>query len=304
MQKPPQKRLGRGLNALISVPDAALPPPEDGASVDSRAPAATVPIRSIRPNPFQPRKDIPPEQLKALAESIREKGVLQPIMVRSAGEGLYELIAGERRWRAAQMAGLADVPAVVREADDRDMLELALVENIFRQDLNAIERAQAYRRYCDEFELSPEEVAQRLDEDRTTVVNYIRLLDLSSEVKSWVCEGKIAMGHARSLLGIKSPADQARIARQVIEEGLSVRAVEKLVRDQQEARAAASKPAAGSSDAKRAQVRTLEEALTRSVGTRVEIKESRRKGRGKLVIHYYSLDDFDRISEKLGLEPQ
>ncbi|HOB75933.1 MAG TPA: ParB/RepB/Spo0J family partition protein [Phycisphaerae bacterium] len=301
----PQKRLGRGLKALISVGDA-LPEPQSTTQA-SAAPEAppratfTVPVGQLRPNPFQPRRDMPPEHLKALADSIRKSGVIQPILVRQTGEQLYEIIAGERRWRAAQQAGLKEVPVVLREADDREVLELALVENIFREDLNAIDRALAYRRYCDEFALSAEEVAERLGEDRSTVANYLRLLDLPSDVKQWVAEGKLAMGHARCLLGLRSPSEITQAAKRVIEEDLSVRATEKLVRDRLRARSEAAR-GSEKTDAKRAQIRRLEESFTRALGTKVEIHEAARKGKGRILIHYFSLDDFDRILERLGLE--
>jgi ParB family chromosome partitioning protein len=325
MQKP-VKRLGRGLSSLISVPETpvAFPPPApapaapaaagpaDGtptapAAQPAQAPAPgpqLVDVAAIRPNPYQPRRDIAPEALQALAESIRKTGLIQPIIVRPLAGGAYELIAGERRWRASQMAGLTRIPAVVREATETEMLEMALVENIFREDLNAIDRAGAYRRYCDEFQLSADEVATRLGEDRTTVTNYLRLLDLPNEVKAWVAEGRLSMGHARALLGIKSPSDLVRTAKQAIDEGLSVRALEKLVRERVEARAAAAKPAADGQEAKRPQIRNLEQAFVRAIGTKVEIQESRKKGSGKIIIHYYNLDDFDRIAERFGVEEE
>jgi len=261
-------------------------------------------VDQLRPNPFQPRQDISPEHLKALAESIRKSGVIQPILVRRAGDQLYEVIAGERRWRAAQQAGLREVPAVLRPVDDQEMLELALIENIFREDLNAIDRAAAYRRYCNEFSLSADEVAQRLGEDRSTVSNYLRLLDLPTEVRQWVAEGKVAMGHARCLLGLKSPVDMTQMAREVIEQDLSVRTVEKMVRERLNARAEAIRGPADRADAKRVQIRNLEEAFTRALGTKVEIQEAARKGKGKITIHYFSLDDFDRVMERLGIEPE
>jgi len=180
------------------------------------------------------------------------------------------------------------------------MLEIALTENIFREDLNAIDRAAAYKRYCDEFGLTPEQVAAKLGEDRSTVANYVRLLELPQEVKDWVAAGQLSMGHARCLLAIRSPSDLIRTAKQAINLGLSVRALEKLVRDRVDARESASKPNDGK-NTKRPQIRALEETFTRQLGTKVEIDESRRKGSGKLVIHYYSLEDFDRLAQRLGI---
>jgi ParB family chromosome partitioning protein len=259
-------------------------------------------VSQIRPNPFQPRREMSPEGLKTLADSIRKTGLIQPVVVRQTEPQCYELIAGERRWRAAQMAGLNKVPCVLRDVSPTEMLEIALVENIFREDLNAIDRAMAYRRYCDEFSLSAEQVASRLGEDRTTVTNYLRLLDLPAEVRDQVSAGKLSMGHARTLLGLRSPADMVRLAGRAIQEGLSVRVLEKMVREQAELRAAAAHPRVDEAS-KRPQVRNLEQLFTQATGTRVEIHESRRKGKGKIVIHYASLDDFDRISQRFGVDP-
>lgn len=303
MQKP-VKRLGRGLSSLISVPEPILDPPAGlpAASPGTAPPPgpARIPVDRLRPNPYQPRKDIPPDALHSLAESIRKNGVIQPILVRQTGPQSYDLIAGERRWRAAQMAGLSEVPCIIREASDTEMLEIALVENIFREDLNAIDRALAYRRYCDEFSLTAEDVARRLGEDRTTVTNYLRLLELPSEVKDWVAAGKLSMGHARALLGLKAPADMVRLGQQVINDGHSVRTLEKLVRERLEARTAVTKPSPAP-EAKRPQIRNLEQLFMQATGTKVEIQESRRKGSGRIIIHYYSLDDFDRITERFGI---
>ena len=297
-----QKRLGRGLSSLISITPEPVEEREPPALKAATPSQATVPVSQIRPNPFQPRRAADPAQLESLAESIRQNGLIQPIIVRRTAEDLYELVAGERRWRASQMAGLAELPAVVRDASDEEMLELALVENIFREDLNAIDRALAYRRYCDEFNLTADDVASRLSEDRTTVTNYLRLLELPNEVKQWVADGKLAMGHARCLLAIKSPSELTQVARQAMNLALSVRALEKIVRDRVTARKAASQPESEGGDAKRPQIRHLEEVFRQQLGTKVEIKESRRKGSGKIIIDYYSLDDFDRVAARLGVD--
>lgn len=306
MAKNQPKRLGRGLSSLISFdafdgPHAAPALPTATPESPSRGPAIMIGVGRIRPNPFQPRRESPPEDLKSLAASIAATGLIQPVIVRTRPNEVYELVAGERRWRAAQMAGLSEIPAVVRDASDAEMLEIALAENIFREDLNAIDRAQAYRRYCDQFGLTPEDVAAKLGEDRTTVTNYLRLLELPQEVKDWVASGQLSMGHARCLLAIRSASDLVRTAKQAINLGLSVRALEKLVRDRVSARQAAAKAGSGG-DGKRPQIRAMEEAFSRQLGTKVEIDESRRKGTGKLIIHYFSLDDFDRIAERLGIK--
>ncbi|UCD28127.1 MAG: ParB/RepB/Spo0J family partition protein [Planctomycetota bacterium] len=300
MQKS-QKRLGRGLSSLISTPDAAVSlaaePQDDEKSISSM-----VKINQIRSNPLQPRKEMPPEQLESLAKSIKKTGVIQPIVLRPIGDQAYEIIVGERRWRAGQIAGLKEIPAIVRDASNEEMLEFALIENIYREDLNAIDRASAYKQYCDKFDLTPEDVAKRLGEDRTTVTNYIRLLDLPSEVKSWVITGDLSMGHARCLLSLKSPSDIIKTAKAAVDQALPVRALEKIVRQRVEARASASKSSEKPADSKRPQIRSLEESFTRSLGTKVEINESRRKGSGKITIHYYTLDDFDRIISRMGIE--
>ncbi len=293
-----QKRLGRGLNSLISMPSEALQEVDE----PEKKTESKIPIDQIRANPHQPRKDIDPEALQALADSIKRNGLIQPILVRKKGDQVYEIIAGERRWRAAQMAGVSEIPAVIRDATEEEMLELALIENILREDLNAIERAMAYRNYCNEFGLSAEQVAQKLSEDRTTVVNYLRLLDLPSDVKDWVASGELTMGHARCLLALKSPAEIERMAKKAIDEGMSVRVLEKIVREKVQARASASNHTAiRDNNNKRPQIAALEQAFIRTLGTKVDIHESRRKGSGKIIIHYYNLDDFDRITACLGV---
>ncbi len=292
-----QKRLGRGLNSLISVPSDTL----EKTDTPEKMPKSKIDIGQIRTNPLQPRKDIDPEALQALADSIKKNGIIQPIAVRKIGDQLYEIIAGERRWRAAQMAGMSEIPALIRDASEEEMLELALIENIFREDLNAIERAMAYKNYCNQFGLSADQVAERLSEDRSTVVNYLRILDLPSEAKDLAASGQISMGHARCLLSLRSPAEIVRTAKQVIEEGMSVRGLEKLVREKVQARVSASARPTVKESSKRPQIAALEQAFVRTLGTKVDIHESRRKGSGKIVIHYYSLDDFDRISTCLGV---
>jgi len=298
MQKP-TKRLGRGLNSLISLTEE--PAVSVGTAHASEAPLGVeIDVGLIRPNPFQPRQEMDPEQLQALAQSIRENGLLQPVLVRRKEENVYELIAGERRWRASQMAGFSRIPAIIRQADDQKLLEIAIVENIFREDLNAIDRAMAYRRYCDEFGLGADQMAARLGEDRSTIANYLRLLELKTEIKQLVAENRLSMGHARALLSLRSSTEQVKMAQQIIDRDLSVREVEKLVREHNTAKERASR--ADASDSKRAQIRSLEEAFARSLSTKVEIAESRRKGSGKIIIHYFNLDDFDRITERLGVE--
>lgn len=304
----PVRRLGRGLDSLVS--DLRGEPVAAEAQTVERSPGSdnpatrgsksVLPAGSLRPNPFQPRRDITNDDIVTLIDSIREHGILQPITVRPHGGG-YQIIAGERRWQAAQAAGLTDVPVVIREATDRQMVEWALIENIQREDLNAIDRAEAYRRYCTEFDLKPEQVAQRLGEDRTTVTNYIRLLDLPAELRQAVADGSLSMGHARCLLGVEDPDRQARLADSVVAHGLSVRALEDLVRREKQ-RKPGDAPRAETTVRASPHVRDMERRFEQAVKTKVSIRESRRRGRGRIVIDYFSFDDFDRIAGLLGVE--
>jgi ParB family chromosome partitioning protein len=306
----PHRRLGRGLSSLLSIPEETIETtvPQQSTQQIARetpsndaSPQKTIKIGKLRPNPYQPRQEFNPTSLQALATSISKTGLIQPIAVRIAENDTYEIIVGERRWRAAQMAGLGEIPVIIRDASREEMLELALIENIYREDINAIERANAYKRYCDEFSMSAEQVASKLGEDRSTVSNYLRLLDLPSDVKQLVIDGRLSMGHARTLLGLKLPSEIQKLAELAVKDGISVRALEKMVQDRQAARAAAIKPRVGKED-KRPLIRELEQTFIRILGTKVEIFESRRKGKGKIIIHYASLEDFDTISERLGIK--
>ncbi len=282
---------------------------EHRAATETSVPVATI-VRTtaLMPNRKQPRKSFDAQSIAGLAQSIAQRGVVQPLLVRplpSPDDGHpagYEIIAGERRWRAAKAAGLAELPVVVRDVADQESLELALIENIQREDLNAIDRAEGYATYCREFGLSADEMARRTGEDRSTVANYLRLLELPDEVKDIVADGRLGMGHARAILGAASAADRIRLARMVVDRGMSVRAIEATVRLQRSARRTDD---VGQRDTPRqdksAHIRSLESRLQHSVGTKVTIQESRRKGRGRVIIEYYSLDDFDRIARMLGL---
>ena len=273
--------LGRGLAALIPQRTPAQPGPVE------------VPVARVRPNPDQPRKRFDEGELTTLVESVREHGVLQPILVTETLDG-YELIAGERRLRAAIAAGLERIPAIVRPAGDRDRLELALVENLQREDLDPIEAATAYRRLIDEFGLSQEVVAGRVGRARSTVANTLRLLELAPVVQDAVVDRRLTEGHARALGGL--PTDhQARVLDSVIAQELSVRQTEELVRRLREPRPApldrtAERP-------KDADLERVEEDLRRSLGTKVSLARTRRGGR--IVIEYYSDDELGRLYERL-----
>jgi ParB family chromosome partitioning protein len=261
----------------------------------------SVPIGALRPNPFQPRGAITDEQVRRLADSLQKSGMVQPISVRNCEMGGFEIIAGERRWRAAKLAGWREVPVIVRNADDAQLLEIAIVENVQREDLNAIERAQAYQVYCERFGLTAEVVAGRIGEDRTTVTNYIRLLSLPEDVKEMVAGGRISMGHARCLLGIPGSGERSRLAQVAVARELSVRALEDLVKTNRPDNAAPP-PQPDIRKDKSHNIKDLEERLEKAVGTKISIIEGRKKGSGRIVIEFYSLDDFDRIAEKLGME--
>jgi ParB family chromosome partitioning protein len=240
------------------------------------------------------------ESVASLAASIERRGLLQPVIVRSVA-GRYQIIAGERRWRAAQSLGMTRVPVVVREAGDDEMLELALIENIHREDLNAIDRARAYREFCTRLSVTPEEVAKRLGEDRTTVVNYLRLLDLPESIQAFVAEGRLSMGHARCLLGVADAAHRVRLAESAIENELSVRALEEIVRRERTRRESETTGAATKEQARLAHMMDLQRRFEEALKTKVTIHEGRRKGAGRIVIEYFSLDDFERIAAMLGV---
>ena len=309
------RRLGRGLNSLVSdlrtgTDDAPTTSPADqivpsratSPGAGPRAISNSLPIDAIEANPFQPRSTIAPEDVISLAESIRQSGIIQPIAVRPNGD-TYQIIAGERRWLACKTIGLKSVPVIIRAANDEEMLELALVENLHREDLNPIDRASAYRNYCDRFGLKPENVAKRLGEDRTTVINYIRLLDLSVSIRRLLAGGSISMGHARALLGVDDEGRRLELAESVVANSLSVRALEDIVRREKKGKERGETPAV-QRRARSAHIQDLERRLEESVATKVIIREGRRKGSGRIVIEYYSLDDFDRISAMLGLREE
>lgn len=280
-----KKVLGRGLGALIGE-----------ASAERATPAPTrdkffyCPVSEINPNPTQPRKFFEEAALTELSDSIKEKGVIEPLIVRRAPGG-YELIAGERRWRASKMAGLAEVPVVVVEASDEESLELAIIENVQRRDLNAIEEADSYRSLMG-FGLSQDEVAKKVGKDRATVSNYIRLLKLPHEVREEIVKGSITMGHARALLSIEGHAQQSELCRQIITRGLSVREAEALASGEKKGKAR--KPAAA--DAVKS---PIEDELRAIFGTKVALKD--RKGKGSIEISYYSADERERLLELLRM---
>jgi len=301
------KHLGRGLASLLgpitsnpTEPNQAIPivaiAPKFLPDKELHSSLQEISIDDISPNPYQPRMVWDEQELAGLAESIKSNGVVQPIIVRPAGAG-YQLIAGERRLRAAKLASLMTIPALVRRAGDKQLLELALVENIHRTDLNPIERAKAYQNYLNTFSLTQAEAAERLGEDRSVIANYLRLLDLPDEVRQMLIDGQLTMGHARAMLALPTDELRRKLANRAMAGRLSVREVERLVRKyltgiSQAKKTVSSKPA---------HVLDLESKLSSQLGTKVSIETHKNGQRGKIVIEFYSLDEFDRITERIGL---
>ncbi|MCC7271106.1 MAG: ParB/RepB/Spo0J family partition protein [Alphaproteobacteria bacterium] len=286
MSRDPAKRrpLGRGLSALLGE-TPALPP----APAPESGPPRGAPIEALRPGRFQPRRRFDDEAMQALVESVREKGVVQPILVRPDPDkaGAWEIIAGERRWRAAQAAGIHAVPIVVRELADREALEIALVENVQRQDLTALEEAEGYRRLIEEFAHSQEELARAVGKSRSHIANMLRLLQLPDAVRRLVEDGALSAGHARALLGA---TDAPALARRVVAQGLNVRQTEKLA-------AAVKHPKTKAAPAVDADTRALERDLEGKLGLKVTIEHGGRGGR--LILHYGSLDQLDDVLRRL-----
>ena len=305
VEKP--RHLGRGLasvlgpitlnnieaNQVLREPVMAANFPPDK---DLRGRLQEIDIEAISPNPYQSRTVWDQKELADLAESIRANGVIQPIIVRPADSG-YQLIAGERRFRAARLAALTTITALVRPASDEQLLELALVENIHRTDLNPIERAKAYKRYLNSFSLTQAEVAKRLGEDRSVIANYLRLLDLPDEVKQMLIDGQLTMGQGRALLGLPDDELRRKLANRAMAGRLSVREVERLVRRYLAGTGRPERPIRS----KPAHILDLEDKLARRLGTKVAIETRRDGQRGKIIIGFYSLDEFDRIMERIGL---
>jgi ParB family transcriptional regulator, chromosome partitioning protein len=288
--------LGRGMAALLSnapPPSSVVPMPSAGAPGRS---ILSLPIEAVERNPDQPRKHFAEPLLEELAASIREHGIIEPILVRREG-GSYRILAGERRWRAAQRAGLKEVPAIIREASDREAFELALVENLQREDLNAIEEAEAYEILLTDHSLTQDEIAKRVGKERSTVANALRLLKLPDTVRDAVRDGQLDMGHARALLGLDGEEAIRKAADRAIREGLSVRATEALVRSL--TTRPSRKAALGAKGPDSPAIKDLTQRLQRRLGTRCRVLP-RTAGSGKLEVEYSSLDELDGILAKIG----
>jgi ParB family chromosome partitioning protein len=300
--------LGRGLGALLGgSPPAGKPvpstPPAAALTIPAPAPdtrerVERVALDRIRPCSFQPRKDFSPDALQELADSIREQGIVQPLIVRNRG-GFYELIAGERRWRASQLAGLAEVPVIVREADDRAVLELALIENLQRENLNPIEEAHGYCQLTKQFQLTQEEVATKVGKSRAVVANALRLLNLIPSIQDAIRTGLLSVGHAKVILGLPEERLQKSAAERILKEGLNVRQTEALVARLQ-TRGTTAKTPTGTVLAHDANVTDLENRLRERFGTKVRLKYL--KGKGALEIAFFSDDELERILQIVGVK--
>jgi len=306
-KKEKPKHLGRGLESLIGPimnigqedSNTAFADKAVNFQLDKELQQNLVELSlgDIDPNPYQPRQNWNEEQLRELADSIKENGIIQPIVVRRKG-GRFEIVAGERRLRAAEMAGINRIPAMVRVTEDSEMLALALVENIHRADLNPIEKAKAYQNFMETFGLTQEQAAQKLGQDRSVVANYVRLLNLPAEVKQMLVDGSLDMGHARAILALPTDDLRKRLANRALAGRLSVREVERLVRlalsekDEKKQKQIVEKPA---------HIRDLEEKIRSRLGTMVKIQARKNGQCGRIIIEFYSLDEFDSIAERLGV---
>lgn len=278
--------LGRGLDALLPDLDSLENQSNEFFHCD---------IELIQPNRYQPRRRFSPEELAALCDSIKAQGIIQPLLVRSNASAGYELVAGERRLRAAKMAGLTQVPVVIKTISDTAMLEISIIENIQRANLNPLEEADAYQRLIDEFKLTQEEIAQRVGKSRPAVANFLRLRQLSEQIKESIREGALSMGHARALLGADTVAQQRSAYRDILAKGMSVRQTEALIKRLKAAPKKAPPPAADQTDRHLADI---SDELSRHFGTRVQIKRHGRKG--KVEIEFYSHEDLDSLINRLN----
>ncbi|WP_270494242.1 ParB/RepB/Spo0J family partition protein [Eisenbergiella porci] len=286
--------LGKGLDSLIpNTIGEAKEKKENKEKVENKNPETMVKLSMVEPNGEQPRKNFDEDSLLELAESIKQFGLLQPIIVQDR-KNHYEIIAGERRWRAAKMAGLKEIPVIIKNLTNQEIVEISLIENIQREDLNPIEEAQAYKRLLEEFNLKQDEVAERVSKSRTAVTNSMRLLKLCDEVQQMVVNEMISTGHARALLSIEDPEEQYMIAQKVFDEKMSVREVEKLVKDLHKPEKAPKK------ENKSLEViyQNIENRLKESLGTKVSISP-KNNGAGKIEIEFYNHDDLDRLMEQL-----
>ena len=298
MQTMAKSALGKGLGALIGTrPIAPRSDSESPATTDN---VRTMAVASISPSSLQPRKEFERDALQELVDSIKQHGIIQPLIVRPV-DGRHELIAGERRWRAAQEAGLTEVPVVIRYASDLEVLELSLIENLQREDLNPIEEAQGYARLASEFGMRQEDIALKVGRSRAAVANAMRLLDLHRQIQIWLTQDLLSVGHAKVLLALKSAEEQLLVAELVLRRKSTVRATERLVARQLGIASKRRKPRGGNQNGSSAAISDLEERLQQHLGTHVKIQHGEKSGR--IEIDYYGNEDLDRILNLLGVRP-
>ena len=291
-----KRGLGKGLDAIIPVSENPAPEKAAAEKSDGKGAETIVRITQVEPNREQPRKNFDEDALQELADSIKQFGLLQPILVQDR-KTYYEIIAGERRWRAAKLAGLKEVPVIIRDYTEQEIVEISLIENIQREDLNPIEEAQAYKRLLTEFNLKQDEVAERVSKSRAAVTNSMRLLKLCDEVQQMIIDDMLSTGHARALISIEDPEQQYTIAQRIFDEKLSVRDVEKLVRNLNKPEKAKKK--SGGDESLDIIYQDVAEKLKQSLGTKVDIS-SKGDGSGKIEIEFYSHDDLDKIVDLLS----
>lgn len=304
-----KQALGKGIRALLNTIDEEMKTPAEGSgapvppSVSGQTPTAgtivRIPVEQIEVNPKQPRRDFDEQALRELSESIKLHDIIQPITVVKLGPTQYQLISGERRLRASKLAGLKDIPAYIRLADDQQMLEMALLENLQREDLNAIEISLSYKRLMDECELTQEQVAERMKKDRSTVTNYLRLLKLPPDIQKSVRDGHLSMGHARAIIGLDKVDEQLYVYRETLEKGLSVRQVEQLVKNMLSGGKAVPVAAEGPNKLPPAYKR-IEDNMASHFSTKVKL-DRKKNGKGQVVIEFYNDSDLERIMEKMNL---
>jgi len=298
-----KQALGKGIRALLSSIDEELSTTAEGVPAVSGQNAGTIariPVDQIEVNPKQPRRDFDEQALQELSESIKLHDIIQPVTVVKVGQNKYQLISGERRWRASKMAGLRDIPAYIRTADDQELLELALLENLQREDLNAIEIGLSYKRLMDECNMTQEQVAERMKKDRSTVTNYIRLLKLPPDIQKAVRDGALSMGHARAIIGLDMIDQQLYAFREIREKGLSVRQTEALVKEM----LADEKPDIARVKNKESQLppayKRIEDNMASHFSTKVRL-DRKKNGKGAVTIEFYNDSDLERIMEKMNL---
>ena len=278
-----KKALGRGLEALLPVGEEK--------NINENQDVRSIQVDHILPSRYQPRRGFPEDELNKLADSVRQTGLLQPVVVRRKGDGFYELVAGERRWRAAKIAGLSNIPATVRNCSDQQAIAFALVENLQRNDLNPMETAQAYTRMLNEFGMTQDEVARQVGKDRSSVANFARLVGLPKDIQHLIEAGELSAGHAKVILSLEKAADQVRFAHRILAGQLSVRQAEKMAERE------AKKKKTGNGRVERKPYGDLEEKIQRRLGTKITIQKRRRGG--KIIIHYFSEPEFERIVDAL-----